>query len=48
MGNIDESEAAYLSWFYSKKLDSEWDITKLPDKQKRELRDKLDKDIDKV
>ena len=39
---MDENEAAYLSWFYSKKLDSEWDIAKMPDKQKKQLEDKVD------
>ena len=36
MGNINENEAAYLSWFYSKKLDSEWEM-KLTDKQKKKI-----------
>ena len=43
---MDENEAAYLSWFYSKKLDSEWNM-ELTDKQKKELEDKgilLDKE----
>ena len=44
---MDEQEAAYLSWFYSKRLDSEWEM-KLTDKQKEEIKERIGKDIDKV
>ncbi|MEK6879743.1 MAG: hypothetical protein AABY22_09060 [Nanoarchaeota archaeon] len=37
---MDENEAAYLSWFYSKRMDSEWEM-KLTDKQKENLEKKL-------
>ena len=33
---MDESEAAYLSWFYSKEIDSEWEM-QLTDKQKDKI-----------
>ena len=34
---MDEQEAGYLSWFYSTKLDSEWEM-KLTDKQKEKVK----------
>ena len=40
---MDENEAAYLSWFYNKKMDSEWDM-KPTEKQKKDLKERIGKE----